>query len=112
MLITKRVCQISAVILALSSCVLALHATVPSGWHLTGSKPMDFEVTVDAVHGYQGHPSATLACKETCTEGFGTLMQSILADDYKNQKVRLSGYVKANDVTGWSGLWLRVDQGK
>jgi hypothetical protein len=112
MVISKFCRKIPTAILVLSSCVLALHATVPNGWHLAGSKPMDFEVAVDASHGYQGHASATLACKQTCADGFGTLMQSILADDYEGQKVRLSGFVKANDVTGWSGLWLRVDKGK
>jgi hypothetical protein len=108
----KRICQITTVFLALSSCVLALHATVPNGWHLTGSKPADFEVAVDATHGYQGHASATLACKQTCADGFGTLMQGILADEYKGQRVRLSAFVKPDEVTGWSGLWMRVDQGK
>jgi hypothetical protein len=92
--------------------VLAMHANTPSGWFLSGSKPHDFTVEVDASHGYQGHASASLKCEHTSPDGFGTLMQSILADEYKGKKVRLSGFVKSDEVTGWSGLWLRVDHGK
>jgi len=108
----KRSWQLTGLMLLFSSCVLGMHANTPSGWFLSGSKPNDFTVEVDASHGYQGHASASLKCEHTSPDGFGTLMQSILADEYKGKKVRLSGFVKADDVTGWSGLWLRVDQGK
>jgi hypothetical protein len=38
-------------------------------------------------------------------------MQSINAQQYKGNKVRLSGLVKSEEVTGWAGLWMRVDKG-
>jgi len=42
-------------------------------------------------------------------EGFGTLMQSFSAKDYAGKRLRLSGYVKSENVTRWAGLWMRVD---
>jgi hypothetical protein len=109
---TKHVWHLAVVTLVFSICIPASHANTPSGWLLAGSKPKDFEVEVDAVNGYQGHASASLKCQQTTPDGFGTLMQSILANEYKGQKVRLSGFIKSDQVAGWAGLWLRVDQGK
>ena len=36
-------------------------------------------------------------------------MQIILVDVYRGQRVRFSADVKAEQVEGWAGLWLRVD---
>jgi hypothetical protein len=37
-------------------------------------------------------------------------MQSINSQLYKGKRIRLSGLVKSEEVTGWAGLWMRVDQ--
>jgi hypothetical protein len=39
-------------------------------------------------------------------------MQMITAEQYRGNRVRLSGLVKSEGVTGWAGLWMRVDKGK
>jgi len=109
---TKRSWQLAGLMFLFSSCVLASYANTPNGWLLTGSKPNDFSVAVSTADGYQGHASASLKCEHTSADGFGTLMQTILADEYKGQKVRWSGFVRSDEVMGWAGLWLRVDQGK
>lgn len=98
--------------LALAACVLVVQASVPRGWFLAGSKPEEFEVGIDADQSYQGHMSAFLKSKRSTVEGFGTLMQSVQAERYKGKKVRLGGLVKSQEVVGWAGLWMRVDQGK
>ena len=100
----------TAMLLAL--CVVAVRANVPRGWHLAGSNPTGFEVGVDADQNYQSRASAFLKSKQSSVEGFGTLMQTVQAEQYKGKKVRLSGLVKSQDVAGWAGLWMRVDQGK
>jgi hypothetical protein len=96
----------------LAGCVLAVRANVPRGWHLVGSNPTEFEAGVDAGQTYQSRASAFLKSKQSSVEGFGTLMQTIQAEQYKGKKVRLSGLVKSQDVAEWAGLWMRVDQGK
>jgi hypothetical protein len=41
--------------------------------------------------------------------GFGALVQSIAATHYRSRRVRYSATVRAKEVTGWAGLWLRID---
>jgi hypothetical protein len=91
--------------------VFVLNADVPRGWHLAGTKPAEYEAGVEPGQAFQGHESAFLRSKRPSVDGFGTLMQSIRAEQYKGNKVRLSGLVKSEEVTGWAGLWMRVDKG-
>lgn len=97
---------------AFAACVLVADASVPRGWLLAGTKPAEYEVGVDADQAYQEHASAFLKSKTLSIDGFGTLMQSVRAEQYKGKRVRLSGLVKSQEVVGWAGLWMRVDQGK
>jgi hypothetical protein len=99
-------------LVVLAACVLVVDASVPRGWLLAGTKPTEYEVGVDADQAYQGHPSAFLKSKAPSVSGFGTLMQSVRAEQYKDKRVRLSGLVKSQEVVSWAGLWIRVDQGK
>lgn len=101
-----------AVVLLLTALVLVAQATLPRGWLLAGTKPSEYEVGVDVDQMYQGHATAFLKSKTLSADGFGTLMQSIKAEQYLGQKVRLSGLVKSEEVLGWAGLWVRVDKEK
>jgi hypothetical protein len=82
---------------------------IPKGWCAAGSHPGDYWMGVDATASKPGAACATLKSKVPEASGFGTLMQTILADDYRGQRVRLSADVRAERVEGWAGLWLRVD---
>jgi hypothetical protein len=42
-------------------------------------------------------------------DDFGSVMQSLRADAYRGQRVRLSGYLRTRDVEGSARMWLRVD---
>lgn len=90
---------------------LVAYADVPRGWLLTGSKPDEYETGIDTGENYQGHNSAFLKSRQMRVDGFGTLMQSVSAEQYKGKKVRLSALVKSEEVIGWSGLWMRIDKG-
>jgi hypothetical protein len=83
-------------------------AASPEGWFVAGSKPANYDTGVDQDASYNGLKSAFLKAKAD-QEGFGTLMQSFSATNYLGKRVRLSGYVKSEDVTRWAGLWARVD---
>jgi hypothetical protein len=37
------------------------------------------------------------------------MMQKFKADNYKGHRLRLSGFVKTEEVERWAGLWMRVD---
>ena len=89
---------------------LALYAEIPKGWFLAGSKPAEYESSVDSGNAYAGQPSAYLRSKKAqVPEGFGTLMQSFGADQYVGKRVRYSAFVKSENVERWAGLWMRVD---
>ncbi|MDO9020713.1 MAG: hypothetical protein Q8S73_15965 [Deltaproteobacteria bacterium] len=71
--------------------------------------PEDFEFSVDPRGGRDGRRAARVASRVAVPGGFGTLMQSILADDYHDRRVRWAGCLKTEAVARWCGLWMRVD---
>ena len=36
-------------------------------------------------------------------------MQTCLADDYRDKRVKMTANIKSQDVSDWAGLWFRVD---
>lgn len=66
-------------------------------------------MTIDRAVAHGGQGSASLKSTAPKTSGFGTLMQTFSADMFHGKRVRLSGYVRANEVSDWAGLWMRVD---
>ena len=82
---------------------------LPSGWIVAGSHPENYKMGLAKAEGMNGSNAASIqsTCKKC--EGFGTLMQKIVADNYLGKKVKLSGFLKSEDVKDWSGFWMRVD---
>jgi hypothetical protein len=87
-------------------------APVPEPWHMAGDRPGEYEagllpgtVTLD------GSRVVRLRLREDVAVpgGFGTLMQSLRATRYLGQRVRFGAMARAVEVTGWAGLWMRVD---
>ena len=56
-----------------------------------------------------GRHAATIQSIEPEIDGFGTLMQQCLPSEYAGKRVRMSGYMKSQDVAGWAGFWFRID---
>jgi|GEM_PF-2413498 len=86
-------------------------AAAPQGWFLAGSDPTSYETGVDTQAIYRGLPSAYLKSKQPTGGGFGTLMQDFSASQYAGKRLRLSASVKAQQVSDWAGVWMRVDKG-
>ncbi|CAG8728688.1 23647_t:CDS:2, partial [Dentiscutata erythropus] len=40
---------------------------------------------------------------------FGTLMQNFIPREFLGKRIQLTCLIKYVDVTGWAGLWMRVD---
>ncbi|MBU7012073.1 MAG: erythromycin esterase family protein [Theionarchaea archaeon] len=80
-----------------------------SDWLLTGSNPEDYKIDTDETVVYSGEASGCIMSIGDGAQGFGTLMQTFRADEYRGHQVRMSAYVKTERVTGWAGLWMRVD---
>ncbi|MFD0717571.1 helix-turn-helix domain-containing protein [Paenibacillus sp. GCM10027626] len=80
------------------------------GWFLSGSHPFNYEMGIDREVVHQGSASGYLKSKtvQDASE-FATMMQQFKAGKYKGQRIKLSCFIKTNDVQHFSGLWMRVD---
>lgn len=84
-------------------------SSAPKGWMLTGVYPHQYEVGIDRKNVNRGTASGTIrADKSAHTHGFGTLMQMFKADQYRGQRLRLTGFLMTEQVQ-MAGLWLRID---
>jgi beta-lactamase regulating signal transducer with metallopeptidase domain len=86
-------------------------ASAPQGWILAGSNPASYQTGIDHQASDKGFSSAYLRSKQSAGEGFGTLMQEFSAAQYAGKRLRLSASVKADQLSDWAGLWMRVDKG-
>ena len=98
-----------AVVLAVQ---LAAAADLPAGWFKDGKAPRQFRAGVDPEVARNGGASAYLKSWTAEPPIYGTLMQRVDAERYRGKRVRLSGWLRTEDVDhddGWAGLWLRID---
>ena len=51
----------------------------------------------------------TIKSVQSKISGFGSLGKHTQTDLYSGKTVKMSGYVKSEDVKSWAGLWMRVD---
>ncbi|MEZ4711141.1 MAG: hypothetical protein R3A44_28345 [Caldilineaceae bacterium] len=82
---------------------------IPGGWHTSGSHPDDYIIGIDTCVHRHGKASGSIRSKPTQHDGYVTLMQNIRAGRYREQRMRLSGYARASNITSWAGLWMRID---
>jgi hypothetical protein len=85
--------------------------TLPSPWQITGSRAPDYEAGLlrGTTHGVDRIAQLRLRPAVSEPTGFGALVQRIAAPRYLGRRVRFSAMVRVTAVTGWAGLWLRVD---
>ncbi len=80
-----------------------------NGWTKAGSKAKSYEVGFDKKNVKTGKKSAYITSIEEEILGFGTLMQSCDAKNYLGKKIKLSAFIKSENVANRAGMWLRVD---
>jgi len=83
-----------------------------AAWVMTGSHAPDYEAgLLPKSITYNGGRVVRLRLRVADSEplGFGALMQCIAATRYLGRRVRFSAMARAQEVTGWAGLWLRID---
>lgn len=86
-----------------------LKAQKIEGWFLAGSKPGSYKIGLDKSVYKTGTGSAFLESTDKKIAGFGTLMQTCLAEDYLGKRIKMTAYIKSDNVSDWAGMWLRVD---
>jgi hypothetical protein len=80
---------------------------LPPAWFVAGQHPQKFAAGIDQEAGFKG--AKFLRNKTDDPNAWATLMQQISAQGYLGQRVRFRAFVKTQDVSGWAGLWMRVD---
>jgi hypothetical protein len=82
---------------------------VPKGWIISGTRPNEYEMGVDVGAGQGGKNAATIRSYKKEVNGYGRLVQSFSADNYKGKRLKLSGFLKTNNVDEWAGLLMKIE---
>lgn len=99
-------------LLMLTATIFFFSFNLPKGWFKAGSQPEKYDMGTDIGSGRNGKNAATIKSISNEIDGFGTLMQQSMPDEYLGKRVRMSGYMKSVNVDQWAGFWFRVDQSK
>ena len=83
---------------------------LPYGWFGTGTGREHYEMGVTAP-GVPALIRSRTGDAGVTDQTFATLMQSIVAGDFRGRRLRLRAELKADDVHGAETIWMRVDGG-
>ena len=79
-------------------------------WMITGENFDKYEVSMDYDMFHSDKKSVKIqGPNEKDASSFATVMQQINSKNYRNKRVKLSAYLKTEDVVGWAGIWFRID---
>jgi len=81
----------------------------PKYWYRSGSKPGSYNMGFDKTVIQSGAKSVIIESLEKEIDGFATIMQTCDAKNYLGTKVKMTGYIKSENLADWSGMWMRVD---
>ncbi len=79
------------------------------GWFKAGSTPELYEIGRDENVKYNEVFSYYLKSIAEAKEGFGTIMKYNKPVKYIGTRLKLTGYIKTENIDGWAGMWMRVD---
>ena len=80
------------------------------GWIISGSNIDEYNIMLDNSSFHSGNQSVKISgSKNLNSENFATVMQQISAKNYLNKRVKLSAYLRSENIDGWGGIWFRVD---
>lgn len=90
--------------------VLSAAAQSTRGWQFYTSTAQAYEFGRDKVVSHSGYRSAYLrSTRSAYGRSFALLWQKLDATPYRGHTVRLSGWLRTSGVSGWAGMWMRVD---
>lgn len=110
---TKRNFKTACYLIGMSAALLLFYSPniySQANWFKAGSDPGNYKMGVDSSIQHDGKKAMTIKSIDPEIQDFGTYMQNFKADQYLGKRVRMTGYMKSNDVANWAGFWLRVDQ--
>lgn len=109
----KKLSVLSLVVILITTGLLLINNDLKAqkidGWFLAGNKPNSYTIGLDKSVFKTGGSSAFLESTDKKIEGFGTLMQTCGTDEYLGKRIKMTAYIKSENVSDWAGMWLRVD---
>ncbi len=107
--VTSKSLSVAVILLALSLMSFSeVNKQTIKGWFLAGSNPESYEIGV-VQDSDRNSKVAYLKSIDTKIKGFGTIMQSFHPEKFLEKKVKLTCYIKSNNVKEWAGMWMRID---
>lgn len=94
--------------LLLSVACFIMSYDMPRGWRKAGNADK-YDMGTDVGAGRDNKNAATIKSNSNEIKGYGTMLQDFLPDKYIGKRIRYTAYLKAKDVSGWSGLLLRIE---
>ncbi|WP_060204689.1 helix-turn-helix domain-containing protein [Sporosarcina koreensis] len=80
------------------------------GWFLSGSHPNHFRMGIDRQVVHTGKASGYIRSEfVTEPEEFATMMQQFKANNFIGKRIKLSCFLKCEDVEQFAGAWMRID---
>ncbi len=83
---------------------------LPVGWVKAGSHPDSYDMGIDLGAGKDSSNAGTIKSIDKDIDGFGTLMQKCRPDKFIDKRVKMTGYLKSENVVDGASFWFRVDQ--
>jgi len=106
---TRRSVILGLGLLLASTAALAT-ASLPKGWEFSSTAPESYVAQLDTTVFRSGKASGCLkSIAAVSPHSSAVLMQHILAINYRQRRLRMTGYVRTANVRGWAGLFMRVD---
>jgi hypothetical protein len=78
------------------------------GWNLGQERPGLYDAGVEPIDDGEAR-AAYLRSVADPGQGFATLMQMVLAERYRGQRLRFAATVRGESIETWAGLWMRID---
>jgi len=79
------------------------------GWFLAGSAPKKYEIGVTTDSARKGKIGYLKSTDKKIDNQFGTIMQNFIPEEYLGKRVKLTAFIKAENIDDWAGMWMRVD---
>ena len=79
-------------------------------WEQHGSASDSYQMGIDNDINAERENFFTIKSIKKRIKGFGGLSKTINPNQYLGKTIKMSGYLKSENVKSWAGLWMRVDE--
>ncbi len=87
----------------------AVAANPSEGWVTRQTVEGSYEMQIQNTISGNRQNVSTIKSLEKKIEGFGNIMKTFNSNEYRGKTIKMSGYIKSENVKSWAGLWMRVD---